>query len=110
MAGTFGSVFGTRQAQHARKRHWSLFVSRGHRPARRLGITGAVIAACAAIAIAMLPLAATPASAQPPWTVTLPEWGRRFCLHRLRANRHIPHLEQPDRRLCLRKRRLGMRW
>ena len=71
MAGTFGSVFGTRQAQHARKRHWSLFVSRGHRPARRLGITGAVIAACAAIAIAMLPLAATPASAQPPWTVTL---------------------------------------
>ena len=43
---------------------------RCRRPARRLRVTGSVIVASAAIAIAMLPLA-TPASAQGTWTVTL---------------------------------------
>jgi hypothetical protein len=58
-------------AARARRQHRSAVSPRSRRLVRRLGLTGSVIAASAAIAIAMLPLA-TPASAQgTTWTLTL---------------------------------------
>ena len=58
-----------KHAGHRGSRNRSV-LARGRRHARPLNVTGLVIVACAAIAIALLPLA-TPAAAQGTWTVTL---------------------------------------
>ena len=68
MAGSIGSNLGSHAGTRSR-RNRSLLARVG-RPGRRLSVTGPVIVASAAIAIAMLPLA-TPASAQGTWTVIL---------------------------------------
>ena len=62
MAGPFSSLFASAHAKHASSRNRSEVPPRRHRFTRSLRMSGAVVAASAAIAIAMLPLA-TPASA-----------------------------------------------
>jgi hypothetical protein len=72
MAEPFGSFFSSTRGKHERTRQRSLFASRSHRRARRLALTGTVLAAPFALALAMLPLAASPAAAAGgAWTATI---------------------------------------
>jgi phosphodiesterase/alkaline phosphatase D-like protein len=71
MAGPLGALRHIHAHQERQEGRSAATASRS-RPARRLGTMGAlVVASAAAIAMAMLPVVATPASAQGTWTLTL---------------------------------------
>jgi putative transposon-encoded protein len=70
VTGPLASVFVSKRAKHTSTWHRSEVLPGRRRPVRSLGLSGAVIAACGALAVALLPLA-SPASAQGTWTLTL---------------------------------------
>jgi hypothetical protein len=71
MTESIASRVGNAQLKLTSQRDGLVDAPRGRRFTRGLCMTGSIIAASAAIAMAMLPLAATPASAAGTWTLTV---------------------------------------